>query len=197
MPALGPLILPITLVFLAIGLLAVLTPRLFRAGTKRHQTQHSAEMACSVCQQTLVIAPADLRPISGAEVALVVRECRSAEGRPLAGYACPYCDAYHVFALDGARPAWLVANPFEPQARANMCIECRKPLKRPSWPRGQFDGQVDAAPGLEPKHGLECSRCASVCCVECCRFVTRGKTEDGSLLCPRCFRGPVEKFHHF
>jgi hypothetical protein len=53
------------------------------------------------------------------------------------------------------------------------------------------------APRLDAKHGLICSRCGAVVCVKCCREASQGRTTDNSLRCPRCFRGPIEKFVHF
>lgn len=197
MPALGPLVLPITIAVAAVGILIVLAPRLLRSGKGMQAKGAAFEMPCTVCQQTLVVAPADLASIRGPEMALVVRECKGAEGRPLGGYRCPYCEAYHVFAMDTSPPKWLVANPFEPQLVTNHCMECRRPLQRPPWPQGEYDGRLNELQDLLPKHGLVCSRCGSICCLECCRDATRGRTADGSLLCPRCFRGPVDKIHHF
>ncbi len=197
MPELGPLVLPIAIAVAAVGTLIVLTPRLLRTEKGKQAKGLPFEMPCTVCQQKLVIAQADLETITGPEVALVVRECRGAEGKRLGGYRCPYCEAYHVFDVGGRQPKWLVANPFEPQLATNQCMECRRPLQKPPWPQGEYDGLFSELQDLLPKHGLVCSRCGSICCVECCRDVTRGRTADGSLLCPRCFRGPVDKIHHF
>ena len=193
----GPLVLPIAIVLAAVCILVVLTPRLMRAGKGDLEARRSHEMRCTVCQQPLVIAPGQFETISGPEVALVVRESTKVEGRPLAGYRCPYCEAFHVFAMDANPPEWIIANPFEAQAATNHCMECRSRLLRPPWPKGQFDGRVEEAEGLLPKHGLVCSRCESICCVACCKDATRGRTEDGSLLCPRCHRGPIDTFRHF
>lgn len=197
MAALGPLVLPITIAVAAVGILLALTPRLLRPGKGRQAKGIAFEMPCTVCQQKLVIPPSDLASIRGPEMALVVRECKAAEGRPLGGYRCPYCDAYHVFEISAREPRWLVANPFEPQLATNNCTECRRPLLRSPWPQGEYDGRLHELKDLLPKHGLVCSRCGAVCCFACCRDVTRGRTQDQSLLCPRCFRGPVDKIHHF
>lgn len=193
----GPLALPIAIVILTVGILIVLTRRLMRSSRGGIGPSKAIQMPCTVCQQSLVIAPGQLTVITGPEVALVVRETAGAEGHPLAGYRCPYCEAFHVFTMDANPPEWLIANPFEAQAVTNLCTECRAPLLRPPWPKGQHDGHLEEAEGLLPKHGLVCSRCGAVCCVACCQDSTRGRTQDGSLLCPRCFRGPVDKIHHF
>ena len=197
MPSLGPLVLPIAIAVAAAGVLIVLTPRLLQKGKPKRFAGTPLEMPCTVCQQNLVVPQADLETITGPEVALVVRECSAAEGRKLGGYRCPYCEAYHVFATDTSPPKWLIENPFEPQRATNHCMECRQPLRRPPWTQGEFDGRFHEAKDLLPKHGLVCSRCGAICCVACCRDVTRGRTQDQSLLCPRCFRGPVDKIHHF
>ncbi len=197
MPSLEHLVLPLTIVVAAAGILVVLTPRLLRRGKPKQSAGAAFEMLCTVCQQKLVVPQADLEAIVGSEVALVVRECSAAEGHKLGGYRCPYCDAYHIFATDTPPLRWLIANPFEPQRATNHCMECRKPLQRPPWPQGQYDGKLHEVKDLLPKHGLVCSRCGSICCFACCKDATRGRTQDGSLLCPRCFRGPVDKIHHF
>lgn len=197
MPSLGPLILPLTIVAAAVGILLVLTPRLLRRRPPKQSARRALEMPCTVCQQKLVVPLADLESITGPEIALIVRECSASAGHKLGGYRCPYCEAYHVFTTDTSPTKWLVANPFEPQRMTNHCMECRQPLLRPPWPQGQYDGKLQEAKGLLPKHGLVCSRCGSICCLACCQDTTRGRTQDQSLLCPRCFRGPVDKIHHF
>ncbi len=197
MPSLGPLVLPIAIAVAAAGILIVLTPRLLRSGTSKRFAGAALEIPCTVCQQKMTISKADLEPITGPEAALVVRERSAAQGRRLGGYRCPDCEAYHVFATDTSPPKWLLANPFEPQRATNHCMECRQPLQRPQWPQGQYDGKLQEAKDLQPKHGLVCPRCGSICCVACCQDATRGRTQDKSLLCPRCYRGPVEKIHHF
>lgn len=197
MQSLGPLVLPIAIAVAAAGILIVLTPRLLRKGNVKPFGGAALEVPCTVCQKRLVIPRADLESISGPEAALVVRECLAAGGRRLGGYRCPYCEAYHVFAMDTSPPKWLIANPFEPQRTTNHCMECRKPLQPPPWPQGEYDGRLREAKDLLPKHGLVCSRCGAICCFACCQGVTRGRKDDQSLICPRCFRGPVDKIHHF
>lgn len=197
MPPFGTLVIPITLAVAAAGILIVLTPFVLRKANLKGAAGKTLEMMCTVCQQNLVISLGGMETITGSEMALVVRECSAAEGQRLAGYRCPYCEAYHVFATDAVPPKWLVANPFEPQRASNHCSECRQPLLRPPWPQGQFDGRIAEAEGMLPKHGLVCPRCGSVCCLECCERTGRGRAEELSLMCPRCHRGPVDKIHHF
>ena len=197
MPEVSALIVPVTIAVAAAGVLVVLTPRLLRGASGTTYGRGALEMACTVCQQPLVIPADALSKVSGSEMALIVRERPDAHGRALAEYRCPYCEALHIFAMGATQPAWLVTNPYESQAVSNHCAGCRQPLKRPPWPPGQYDGQAESAPGLEARHGLVCPRCGAVCCVACCRDATRNRTSDGSLLCPRCFRGPVNKLHHF
>ena len=112
-------------------------------------------------------------------------------------YVCPYCEAAHCFSTDERDPVWLGVNLYTPQARTNHCAECRRPLRRPPWRPGVYDGRLAAAPHIPPDVGLVCSKCGAVCCVACCRDVTRKRTKDGSLLCPRCGRGPLETVYHF
>jgi hypothetical protein len=178
-------------------MLILLTPRLLQARKGKKEVREAVKMPCTVCQHPLVVAPNRLVAFSGPETSLVVRERPNIGGRPLAGYRCEQCEAFHVFATDTNPPEWIIANPFEGQAMTNRCLECREPLLRPPNPQGDRDNRLKDLEGLLPKHGLVCSRCGSVCCIACCQNATRGRTADQSLLCPRCYRGPVDKLHYF
>ena len=198
MEDLSQYVLPATAGFALIGLLLVLIMyqrgRAAKSGKKK--PKNVVELECSVCHQPLVINVAELTPLSGAESALVVSERPDVSGRKMADYRCPYCDADHTFAVDVRPPQWIMANAFFGHSKTTHCNQCRKPLLRPSWPAGTYDQKLSDAP-LQPDHGLICSRCGANCCVACVRDATRGRTKDGSSLCPRCFRGPVDKVFHF
>lgn len=189
------LILPIAIAVFAASILIVLTPYLLR-GNRGHGGPRRTQITCSVCHNELQVHAEDLERITGSDVALIAREYPAAQGRPLGHLRCTKCGAYHVFALDSRPPSFLVTEPFEGIDLYN-CSQCHKALAKPSWPKGQYDNRINEAPGLSPQHGLYCARCKSIVCVQCCREATRGRTKDGSLLCPRCFRGPVTQFHHF
>lgn len=197
MSDISQLVFPISMAVLAIGVLIVLTPHLLKASGKVSTMRQRFDWSCPICQRELTIEPDQLNEIDGPEVALIVRDRPDVHRRPMADYRCPNCEAYHVFAMDKTPPEWLMANPFEAQRGSTLCSQCRVPLARPTWPQGAFDGRVDEAPGVDAKHGLTCSRCDSVVCLGCCRDATRNRTKDGSLLCPRCHRGPVETFFYF
>ena len=130
-------------------------------------------------------------------MALAVRMHPDLVGRPLAESVCPRCEAAHCFAVDETPPAWIGVNLYEPQAPASRCVNCGKTLTKPDRDHVTVRKGSGVAEGLEPGVGLKCSRCQSVCCVTCCQLFTRNRTQDGSLLCPRCTRGPVEEIFYF
>lgn len=192
-------VIALTAAAAVLGTVIVLAATLGTRSPGRNARQDEAvEMACTICQQNLVIHRNQMAVLTGPEMALVVSVEPEIRGRDLAEYRCPHCDAAHCFAIDTAPPQWVVANAYEPQAMSTFCTECRKPIAKPSWPKGYYDGRFqDAGEKLLPRHGLVCPRCNAVCCVECCHTITRNRTPDGSLLCPRCSRGPVDKIFHF
>ena len=130
-------------------------------------------------------------------MALMVSATRQEFTEKLGAYRCPYCDAEHTFANEGGKLRLVATDTFEPHGRLTHCTNCNHELLRPTWSKGAHDGAVENAPDLQPYHGLVCSRCEAICCFKCCKDVTRNRTDDGSLLCPRCFRGPVNAFHHW
>ncbi len=154
------------------------------------------EAHCSACERPMVFRMEDLSMLSPPEVALVVRQHKNFAGAKMAEYICPYCETAHCYAVLRSGLHFLGTDLYSPALARVKCQECRKPLQRPSWPKGAFDLKIDDAPGLGANHGLVCSRCQSVICYECTQKATRGRTKDGSLLCPRCFRGPVDRFWH-
>ncbi len=186
------LILPLTIAAFAIGVVVVLTPYIVKS-----KVTQVIDVPCSVCQRRLSAVVRDLTRLDPADTGFVVRERPGVYGRPLAELRCPSCRASHVYAIDRAPPEFVVTNAISATARLNTCAQCRAPLRKPAWPRGTFDGKLAEVPKLDPKHGLVCGRCAAVVCVECCQEASRGRTAENTLRCPRCFRTPIEKFHHF
>ncbi len=164
--------------------------------TKRPAQRGSFELICNNCQHKLVISMQDMRPLEGSEIGLAVRAIPQIVGRKLADYVCPYCEADHCFAIESGRPEWVGANLYSPQKQGSQCMECRKYLQRPPWPKGQYKGRVLEAPDVSPDYGLVCSRCGATCCVACVKDATRNRTKDGSLLCPRCHRSPVDEYYY-
>jgi hypothetical protein len=186
-------------IFLLAGVLLVLGGSALRRRlpSRPRRSKHAPlETTCSVCRKPLIFERGELRPLRGEEVGLVVRSHPDIVGRKLGEYTCPYCEAAHCFFIDVRPPQWLGANYAQPQTTSGHCQECRKPLRKPPWPEHAFDGRLQEAPQLAPDLGLICSRCHAVCCVSCCKDATRNRTPDGSFLCPRCFRGPVEAVFH-
>lgn len=176
---------------------AVLVLARLRRRNRQAADSPDVEMNCSVCQGKLSLQRTDMVRLSAVESALLVSEHPDTLGRKLAEIRCPTCEANHCFLVDVNPPVWISTNSYEPQGKSNHCAQCHKPLVRPSWPAGAYDGQIDLAPGLLPLHGLKCPRCAAACCVDCVKDATRNRTADGSLLCPRCYRGPVNEFYYF
>lgn len=154
------------------------------------------QMACTICHKQLVINPVELRPLTAVELALSVRSLPDLAGRKLAEYVCPYCESAHCFNVDRSVPLWVGANLYSPQTRTARCQECGKRLVPPPWPPGTYDGRLREAPDLHQDYGLVCSRCHAVVCVSCTTNATRNRTKDGSLVCPRCMRTPVNKVYH-
>ncbi len=149
---------------------------------------------CSVCGDETLITPEALHSLSSAEKALAVRECAQALGKDLVEYVCRSCDASHCFSISGGRAVAMGVNLYEGQRFGSRCGECQRELVAPPWELGRYDGRINSAPGPIDALGLVCRHCDAVCCVACCEYVTRKRTDDGTLLCPRCFRGPQDVF---
>jgi hypothetical protein len=194
---LSSIIIPLAgLVFAFVGLL-VLTPKMLGEQKKKSIRKNGVDFSCPTCQQALFITRHSLQSITGVEAALVIQNLPKAPADHLAEQRCHACSSMLTFRIDEWPPVFLIANAIEGQRRSNNCVECRKPLVRPTWSRGEYDERIEAIPDIDPKLGLKCSRCDAVSCVACLENVTRNRTEDGSLLCPRCFRSPVNLVHHF
>ena len=157
---------------------------------KARRVADTVEMQCSICQKTLVFHRAELAKLSPAEMALAVRGLPKILRRPLAEYVCPYCEAAHCFATDSKAPEWIGVNLYEPQVKTARCRECGVVLGAPAA-GGRVVGKAGAESEVE--RGLECPWCHAVCCMACCTAATRNRTKDASLLCPRCFRGPMRR----
>lgn len=155
------------------------------------------EMTCAECQSQLIFHPKELVILSPPEMALVVGAFPDIRGHPLAEHVCPNCEAAHCFVTDAGAPMLVGVNIYEPQQKSSLCRECRRILKRPSWQWGVYDGRIDEIANLSLEYGLTCEKCQAACCIMCCNKATRNRTDDGSLLCPRCFRGPMVKVYHY
>lgn len=191
------MLIPLTAAVAAILIMLFLSPRVLRDQKSRSKKHAPLDMTCPSCQHMMIIPMNDMRTLSRTEMALVVREKPEIANRPLAEYRCPYCDTSHTFLIDMQRPKWVIADAGETHIEPNRCTNCRVSLTKPAWPKGEYDGRVLEAPGLTNDHGLVCARCDAVCCVRCVHDATRNRTSDGSLLCPRCHRSPVDKLHYF
>ncbi|MCC6698556.1 MAG: hypothetical protein IT365_23235 [Candidatus Hydrogenedentes bacterium] len=154
------------------------------------------QMPCTSCNRPLMIAREELIPLSKPEIALCVRVKPELSGMSLAEYVCPYCEASHCLAVTKRTIEWVGANLYSPHRGAARCMDCGKILRTPPWPRGAYDGRLKEAPNLLPDHGLVCSKCQAVVCVACTEKATRNRTKDGSYVCPRCSRSPVDRTYH-
>lgn len=173
-----------------------LSARELARGTGRPRSGGALEQACVSCNKPLVIGRADLTELSRPEMALAVRVRPDLTGRKLAEYVCPYCEASHCFAVERNRMEWVGVNLYSPHTTSARCMDCGKPLRTPPWPAGTYDGRLNEAPALQADFGLVCSKCHAVVCYACTQLATRGRTKDGSLVCPRCQRSPVDKTYH-
>jgi len=196
---LNPQFLLIAMLPMLLGALILLE---WRRRTQRARSQEGGtskdviHLECSVCHHKLVFNVLELVPLSPAESALTVRVRPNVVGRKLSEYVCPHCEAAHCFAVDVRPPQWLGANFYQPQRVSSHCYECRRQLRIPTWQRGRYDGRLQEAAELLPDHGLVCAFCHAVCCVACCRRHTMNRIADGSLMCPRCSRYPIETVFH-
>ncbi len=155
-----------------------------------------AELTCASCSKPLVINRADLTELSKPEIALSVRAQPKLSGKKLVEYVCPYCEASHCFAVEGRRLEWVGMNLYSPHGGGARCMDCGKPLRTAPWPPGTYDGRLNEAPAMQPDYGLVCSKCHAIVCYGCTQLATRGRTKDGTLVCPRCQRSPVDKTYH-
>jgi hypothetical protein len=189
---------------IALLVLAVTGATLFFAWSiarnRRKPTQprmgDSIEMTCTVCRRDMVFTSSALEPLSATEMGLVVQVRPELVGRRLADFNCPYCDATHCFTVDRREPEWVGVNFYQPTDVLAHCFECHRPLKRLPGGTGGVTEQVEDTSGLDGDAGLKCPRCHSVCCVACCRRASRGRTQNGVMLCPRCGRRPVNLLYY-
>jgi DNA-directed RNA polymerase subunit RPC12/RpoP len=184
----------------AAGLVAVLGAvalwmRGRRASAPPKQAAGALVEHCRVCERDMVFTADQLKPLTGVEAGLMVSARPDLHGKRLAEYICPYCETAHCFVMEGRRPVWADANLFVPEQKRARCMECRKPLKRPPWPEGAYDGRLTEAPDLDPDMGLACPRCKATVCVQCCQSITHGAF-TGLYRCPRCNAKAIDRAHH-
>lgn len=166
------------------------------AGAFARNRDGSFQAVCAVCAASSEVRPDALVRLSPAEKALVVREKPNALGKDLVEFVCPHCDASHCFSAGREAMGLVGVNLYDSQQFQVQCKECRKTLEAPPWPPGAFDGRWREAPGETDDLGVVCPYCGATCCVACCKVTTRNRTKDASLLCPRCYRGPLDQFFH-
>ncbi len=151
------------------------------------------ELVCRVCNRDLVFGPSELVALSPVERALSVRAKPELVGHPLAEYVCPYCEAAHCYVTDEKPPRYAGTNLYQPQAGGARCMECGRELRAAPPSVTEVDFAAGGTTGLSEDCGLVCERCHAVCCVRCCEKTTRGRSLDGNLACPRCFRQPIRE----
>lgn len=194
----------IVVVAIAMAILAAIAVRLTwlaakplsRPGEVTLNRDGSFSMVCSICGSPADVAPGALASLSPAEKALAVREHPAVIGQNLVEFACPSCDASHCYSMQRHTMTLIGVNLYQGQHYQTNCKECQKHIIQPPWRQGAYDGKVEKAPGDVADMGLQCSLCGAICCVDCCKRSTRNRTTDGTLLCPRCFRGPIDRFYH-
>jgi hypothetical protein len=167
-----------------------------RSGEIALNRDGSFAMVCVCCGESAEVPASALAPLSSAEKALVVRERPGVVGQRLVEFPCPACDASHCYSVHRQTMTYVGVNLYQGQHSQANCKECQRSILTPPWRKGAFDGNVGAAPGDTSALGLSCKFCGAICCVPCCQDATRNRTADGTLLCPRCFRGPNDQFCH-
>lgn len=179
-------------VCVAAGLILMALARSFGARRRpKSPPDHTVEMTCTVCERRLIFGRSAVELLSPPEMALVVRSCPKVVGRRLCEYVCPYCDASHCFVIGPKSLVWVGVNLYTPQTQSAHCFECNRILDRPPGGAAGMTQKIAEPAALPLGFGLKCSFCGAVCCVDCCKKASRGRTSDGSLACPRCRRKPI------
>ncbi len=206
-------ILTVTILFAVTGVLAVLAPLWLRIRKTHRPTARVTprkrppkepplppplvSLECPICQAQLGFSSADFRRLTAPEVALIVSQRRYATRRSLLEATCPRCDACFTFYGDVNPPSLLGTNLYHAQQKGNRCVNCAKPLTRPTWDSEEITTREQVLDALDPLHGLDCEHCGAVCCAGCCEHISRNRTTDGSLMCPRCRRKSMHLLHYF
>ena len=182
-----------------VGMLTVLalTIRAFtrRPGASRNRrAKKQVHMACTICSQDLTISRDSLRALENIEMGMAIRSDPTLSGRKLAEYTCLNCGSAHCFATDEKEPVWVGVNLYQPETKGTRCLECHGAVRVPPWAPGVYDERLDEVPVLNDAYGMICPRCDSVLCAGCCKKTARNHPDKGLLVCPRCHRGPVDRF---
>jgi hypothetical protein len=191
------LILPFIGLAVAILGMMVLAPRVLSEQANSRTKRKGYSHTCPNCSYPIQITRESLRKLDLNESALVIRDFPNAPQHELAEKRCPSCKAILSFRTDEWPPVFLTFTLIDSGGISHNCPNCRAHLDKPGFPIGAYDGDNEALCKLPRKHGLTCSRCDAACCVECVLKASLNRPGDGSLLCPRCFRGPVDKVHHY
>lgn len=181
---------------LAVVVMLVIAPSMAKESSDRKKEKNVYVHTCPDCQSEVRIIQGGLKHLDPADAAMIVRLVPDAPMYHIGETRCPKCQSWLAFRIDQWPPGFLTVNATEGHVATNSCTQCRKPLRKPEFPKGAYDGESAALAKLPIDIGLICSRCNALNCVACVVDATRGRTKDGSLLCPRCYRGPVDKVHH-
>lgn len=190
------ILIPVAGLVIAMLAMALIAPRMAQDNKERAKKKRLYAYPCPDCQRPVHMTPGGLKPLDPMEAGMIVRLVPTAPQRHLGEVRCQHCRSTLTFRTDQWPPGFITINATEGHYAKNSCTQCHKPLRTPEFPRGAYDGNADDLKRLPPNIGLICSRCNAINCVACVVDVTRNRTSDGSLLCPRCYRGPVDKVHH-
>ena len=152
---------------------------------------------CKTCGNAITLHPKACSPLSREDAALTIQQRPRAYGRKMGTLQCTRCRTTHTFLIDTTPPAWIISDEKHATGTGQICTQCRDPLVSPPWPPRTRDGAIHLVPDAPPKAGVVCARCGAICCIECVRSASQGRSTDESFLCPRCYRKPVNRFHHF
>ncbi len=155
------------------------------------------QFTCTLCQKAMAFTQNEIKPLTGIEKGMVVASIPEARRRPLGFHECPHCGADHYFLLGKGLPQWAGSNLYVAQDKQATCIQCLRPLRKPPWPNGAYEGRPGDAPSQAIDFGLHCSRCGAVVCIECARRSTREPAPGGIMVCPRCFRPSLNAYYYF
>jgi len=153
-------------------------------------------VSCPVCKHEFEVFPGSMRPLTNVEIGLAVSAMPHLLGKQFVECECPRCDAALCFEVQHDRLRLAGSNIYTAHDRPGLCQNCQRPLATPPWPAGAYDGKLKEGLDIGPGIGLVCGRCGARCCYSCVQKATRGRTNGGALICPRCSRSPVDKVFH-
>jgi hypothetical protein len=178
------------LALLLAAAIVLLTAPANARSTKRGRTM---PVTCPVCGHAFEVSPESMRSMTNVEIGLAVSSMPDLAGKSLVECVCPRCESALCFEEQHNQLRFAGSNIYTAHDRPGLCQNCQRPLATPPWPVGAYEGKLKEGLDISPDIGLVCARCEARCCYSCVQNATRNRTKGGALICPRCFRTPVDK----